>query len=722
MEYEYSKLKDHHSTSFLPDRSRVVVRHMLERQASVRPHKEFALFEDGERWTYFETLEAAYLAANSLSGQGIGRGENVLIFLPNNQAWIRAWLGVTCLGAVMVPVNPAFKGEMLKHVCKDSGAEHIIATPDLAERFEAFGLDLKVIDPETLKQGKPDEPKLEKPVEPWDTHGIVYTSGTTGPSKGVVISYLMTHMVGFRYGDRATEEDTFLIDLPLFHVAGTSAVYAMLHAGGRILVRSMFSGSRYWDIVRESGVTMSALVGSMPAFLAATSPKPDDADNPLRVVMSAPLMKDPDVFMKRFGIEDLYTAFGSTELSTVFMTFGPVGSPKTCGKVRPGIEVRLVDEHDMPMPTGKPGELIVRTDRPWEIITEYWRRPEETARAWRNGWFHTGDMFICDEAGNYFFVDRKKDTIRRRGENISSFEVEREVMAFPGVQEAACVAHLSENGEGEVKVFVLPREGIRFDPAELIRFLIPRMPYFMVPRFIETAHELPKTPSMRVKKFILQEQGNNDRTWALFVRFNLDVYPLIMPKDWPIFGMADGVPATAPFIYGWWFFLPAWLAKTFLGPRGWSNTAIVLTTVAFGAVFEAVAENLIFINPGRYAYTHVISGLAWAEGTPHQYPLDVPIWVGAYIGACCLILLRSFRVGSGQTQLSSKTTLLARLGRLRAFGGTNDRFGVNLAGTLILFSVFYFVSMIPALVIRYAHLRSVVGNPTPFGHMPWPWV
>jgi hypothetical protein len=210
--------------------------------------------------------------------------------------------------------------------------------------------------------------------------------------------------------------------------------------------------------------------------------------------------------------------------------------------------------------------------------------------------------------------------------------------------------------------------------------------------------------------------------WTLFVRFNLDAYPLIFPKDWPILGMADGLPAEAPFVYGLWFFLPAWLAKTFLGPRGWSTTTIVLVTVAFGAVFEAVAEILIFINPERYAYTHVLPGLAWAEGTPHQYPLDVPIWVGSYVGACCLILLRSFRVGNGQTQLSGKTTLLARLGRLRALGGNDDRFGVNLAATLFLYNVFYFVSMIPALVIRYAHLRSVVGNPTPFGHGPWPWI
>ena len=135
-----------------------------------------------------------------------------------------------------------------------------------------------------------------------------------------------------------------------------------------------------------------------------------------------------------------------------------------------------------------------------------------------------------------------------------------------------------------------------------------------------------------------------------------------------------------------------------------------------------MAEILIFIIPERYAYTHVLPGLAWAEGTPHQYPLDVPIWVGVYVGACCLILLHALRVSTGQAQLSTKQTLLARLGRLRAFGGTDDRLGVNLAGTLILYNVFYFVSMIPAIVIRYAHLRSVVGNPTPFGHMPWPWV
>jgi crotonobetaine/carnitine-CoA ligase len=172
-----------------------------------------------------------------------------------------------------------------------------------------------------------------------------------------------------------------------------------------------------------------------------------------------------------------------------------------------------VDSHDIPVPTNEIGELIIRTDLPWQMSTAYYGRPGETAQAWRNGWFHTGDLFTCDEEGYFYFVDRKKDALRRRGENITSFEVEREVLTYPGVREAACVAVPGQFGEDEIKIFVVPSPDRSFDPAELIRFLIPRMPYFMIPRFVERVDELPKTATMRVKKFELRAQAKTDSTW-----------------------------------------------------------------------------------------------------------------------------------------------------------------------------------------------------------------
>ncbi len=448
-----------------------------------------------------------------LSGLGIKNGENVLVFLPNGQEWIRAWWGIASLGAVTVPVNTAYKGEMLKHICRDSKANHILTTLDLTERLEDMGLDLKVIDPVILTEGSNNEPTLEKPIEPWDIHQIIYTSGTTGPSKGVISPYLHTYMQVIAYWRRATGDDTMLVDHPLFHISGMGSAYALWVVGGRVALRTVFTASRYWSIVKECGATMSLMLGVIPAFLCRMTPKSDDAANPLRCVLCAPMVSNPNDFMTRFGIRELHIGYGMTELSYPIMSQGPINDPKSCGKMRPGVEVRLVDDHDLPVPAGEMGELIVRADLPWEMNVGYWDRPDETARAWRNGWFHTGDMLSCDAEGNYFFVDRKKDTIRRRGENISSFEVEREVMSYAGVLEVACVAAPGEFGEDEVKVFVVPREGSNFDPADLIGFLVPRMPYFMIPRYVEVVQELPKTPSMRVKKFELRASGNSPATW-----------------------------------------------------------------------------------------------------------------------------------------------------------------------------------------------------------------
>ena len=202
-----------------------------------------------------------------------------------------------------------------------------------------------------------------------------------------------------------------------------------------------------------------------------------------------------------------------TEISTPLVS-GPNPSPVgTCGRPRSGVDVRIVDEHDCEVEPGAVGELIVRTDRPWAMNHGYFRNPEATARAWRNGWFHTGDAFRVDAAGNYFFVDRIKDAIRRRGENISSFEVETEVGAHPAVKEAAAVAVASDEGEDEVLVAVSLADGARLDPEDLIRFLLPRMAHFMVPRYVRVVDELPKTPTQKVQKHVLRTEGLTADTW-----------------------------------------------------------------------------------------------------------------------------------------------------------------------------------------------------------------
>jgi crotonobetaine/carnitine-CoA ligase len=219
-----------------------------------------------------------------------------------------------------------------------------------------------------------------------------------------------------------------------------------------------------------------------------------------------PLAEDAVAFSERFGC-DIYSGFNMTEISTPIMTDINPSPLSSCGRPRKGVETRLVDENDCEVAPGTIGELIVRTDRPWAMNHGYLGNPEATARAWRNGWFHTGDAFRVDEHGNYFFVDRMKDAIRRRGENISSFEVETEVCAHPAVKEAAAVAVPSEHGEDEVLIAISLAPGAALDPADLIGFLIPRMAHFMVPRYVRIVDLLPRTPTQKVEKHLIRAQG-----------------------------------------------------------------------------------------------------------------------------------------------------------------------------------------------------------------------
>jgi crotonobetaine/carnitine-CoA ligase len=497
----------------MPDRSEAVFRYIMERNARERRDKVCLVFEDQKSWTYGEALLEGYKAASALSGLGVKQGENVLIFLDNGPDSLRAWWGVTFSGATMVPVNTAYKGEMLRHVLRDSSARIIIASSGHSAMIHALEPGLQIVDPSVIEKGEGIEPRLDRPIEPWDIHAIIYTSGTTGLSKGVMIPYLQNYVSAGVWTSMATDRDTFLVDAAIYHMLGINPFFAMFHVGGRVALRRVFSGSCYWEVVRECGVTFSVLIGTMAAFLESVPPKPDDADNPLRVVSPAPMVKDPDAFMSRFGIEVLTTGFGMTELSNPIFFAGRVTDIRRCGKLREGFEARLVDEHDIPVPAGQSGELVLRTDLPWAINAGYWRRPEETAEAWRNGWFHTGDLFTRDNEGNFYFVDRRKDTIRRRGENISSFEVEREVLRHPEIAEAACVAVPGEFGGEDVKVFVRPKEMERFHPADLIGFLLPKMPHFMVPRYVEVIPEFPKTATHRIKKHELRLQGNGPATW-----------------------------------------------------------------------------------------------------------------------------------------------------------------------------------------------------------------
>ena len=303
-----------------------------------------------------------------------------------------------------------------------------------------------------------------------------------------------------------------MINLPLFHVGGTIFLYVMLAKGGSCVVEDSFRTDGFWESVRRNGVTSTCLVGAMTPFLLKLPPSNRDRDHPMRSIVTIPWNEDSLALGQRYGI-DMYTGFNMTEISSPITSEANPPKIGTCGTARDGVEVRVVDENDCEVAPGVVGELIVRTDRPWAMNHGYYKNPEATAKAWRNGWFHTGDAFRVDGDGNYFFVDRFKDSIRRRGENVSSFEVEAEICAHPAVREAAVVAVPAAESEDEILVAVSLTDGATLSPQELIEHLRPRMAHFMIPRYVRMLADLPKTPTNKVEKYLIRKDGVTADTW-----------------------------------------------------------------------------------------------------------------------------------------------------------------------------------------------------------------
>jgi crotonobetaine/carnitine-CoA ligase len=513
----------------LSPEDRYVLRNLIERHARERGDNVFVLFSTGDEWSYARLRANVRRLAASLQALGVKQDDFVLSWLPNGPHAIAVWFALNYIGAVYVPVNVSYRGRLLAHVIQNSGARLMVADARLAERLaevETATLDTLVTvsgspppalngircfteDVLSAATGEPADPA--RAIMPWDTHAIIYTSGTTGPSKGVLSSY--RHLGATTEAiDTVMPEDRALVNLPLFHVGGTNSVYRMLMRGGSIALVEAFDTETFWDTVRKTGTTTMTLLGAMIPFLMKAPPTPRDRDHTLRQAVMVPLAEDAAEFTARFGV-DIYTVFNMTEISCQILSERNPEIPKTCGRVRAGFEARVVDDHDMEVPHGTVGELMVRADDPWTMNHGYNANPEATARAWRNGWFHTGDAFRRDVAGNFFFVDRIKDAIRRRGENISSFEVEVEIGAHPKVRETAVVGVPSEFGEDEVMAIVAPVPGADIDPVEIITFLIPRLPHFMVPRYIRFMADLPKTPTQKIEKHLLRQQGITQGTW-----------------------------------------------------------------------------------------------------------------------------------------------------------------------------------------------------------------
>jgi crotonobetaine/carnitine-CoA ligase len=511
----------------MPSRETCVLGYQLERWAQKKPDDIAFMFYGGERWTWAQTLDITRRAASGLQKMGVKKGDHVLSWQPNNKEAVLTWFGLNYLGAVYVPVNTAYKGNLLQHVVQLSDATLMVCHADLASNLNSIDCgqlkDVIITQGETnlanltthpttallAEQGLAEMPEV---VEPWDTQYIIFTSGTTGPSKAVLSSYVQGYAMGPEAGTYVDASDRILINLPMFHVGGTCFMNITLSNGGSCFLDTHFKTDEFWQTVRENEINLTCLLGAMIPFLLKLPPSNQDTDHSLKKAVCVPWNEDTMAVGRRYGI-DVRTTFNMTEVSTPMLSdlFPP--EPGTCGKPREGVEARVVDENDCEVAPGEIGELILRTDLPWAMNHGYYKNPEATAEAWRNGWFHTGDGFRYDENGYFYFVDRIKDAIRRRGENISSFEVESEVTAFPAIREAAAIPVPSELGEDEVMIVVAPVPGQEVEPVALFKFLEPRMAHFMLPRYIRIIDDLPKTPTQKVRKVLLKEDGITPDTW-----------------------------------------------------------------------------------------------------------------------------------------------------------------------------------------------------------------
>ena len=512
-----------------------LVHRVLEQRAAERPDHP-VMHWDGQNYTYAAINREANRIAAGLSARGIEPGHRFAVMMQNVPAHVFVWFATAKLGVVEVPINTAYRGDILTHIVTSArvtamvlDAEFVPVVARIADRcpglgtFIVAGGDLEdarrtlpgvVLSLEDVATG--DGTDETRAVEATTTACIMFTSGTTGPSKGVVINnhFELSFAVVFNEIVSLGAEDVTYNFLPFFHIAGKFIMLGTMLADCRMLLRPRFSAGRFWPDVRAHGVTVTVGVGGICHMLYAEPPRPDDADNPLRMIYSVPNPHEvQEEFLERFDLQ-LTEGYGSTEANIVVYTRPDEATPKgTAGRAAPYYEVAIVDGMDRPVPPGTSGEIVVRAKHPYILMTGYDGLPEATLAAFRNLWFHSGDRGHMDEAGFLFFHDRMKDAIRRRGENISSFEVERTVNKHPDVAETAAIAVPADVGEDEVKVAVVRNPGAALTEEALLRHCAAEMPYFMVPRFIEFRADLPRTPTQKVRKVVLREEGITAATW-----------------------------------------------------------------------------------------------------------------------------------------------------------------------------------------------------------------
>ena len=468
-------------------------------------------------WSFRDAARIAARRAATLASAGIVRGDRVALLLANRIELLEMVLACGWMGAVAVPINTASMGPQIAYYLKNSGAKLLVIEDDLHGRLAQADLQGAALEKTWTVSSLPalGEPAAPATVHPGDTLAILYTSGTTGPSKGVMFPHTQYYWWGINSIRllEITADDVLCTSLPLFHINALSTFAQALLSGARMVLNERFSASAFWSTTKQSGATVIYVLGAMVPILLAQPAGGDERGHRVRIALGPGVPPDMIArFLERTGVR-LLEGYASTETNFIIGATIDQQAPGTIGRIRPGYHARVVDEHDFEVPPGVAGELLLRADEPYAFATGYFGMPEKTVEAWRNLWFHTGDRVVRDTEGNFRFLDRLKDAIRRRGENISSFEVEQVLLSHPDIGMAAVFPARSELAEDEVMAAIVLKPDCRLEPAALMAFCETRLPYFAIPRFLDFVSELPRTENGKVQKFKLRERGPGAGTW-----------------------------------------------------------------------------------------------------------------------------------------------------------------------------------------------------------------
>ncbi|MGV0714946.1 AMP-binding protein [Mycolicibacterium sp. XJ662] len=502
---------------------------VVERWAAQDPDRVCIVQDDGIKVTYRELDQRASAIAVALGDRGVQAGDRVVTLVPNDVRAVYLMLGLNKIGAIEVPINPGLVGASLCHVLHDAAPKVAVIDSGHREAIEAAlppdtcRLIVEVIPERGTRPAGPDvlDTMIVNPVAPVrtsafgpDISSIMYTSGTTGLPKGAVLPHRATAIMGERTvrALELTPDDTLITVLPLFHGGGKYMnVGACLMSGARLVLVRKFSASKFWEQARQHRATAAHMVVSMAHFLLAQPESPTDQANDITRALIVPAPQAlASAFASRFAIP-IFEMYGATEINIPILNSADGTAPRgSCGRPVEPFRVRIVDEYDRAVPPGEVGELCITCEEPWAMTTGYWNQPKETLNVMRNFWFHTGDAARMDENGYVYYVDRLKEMIRRRGENISPRIVEDAINTIDGVVECGAYPVPSEFGEDEIAVAVVAEPNRVPTLEDIAAVCAEALPRFAIPRYVRFVDELPKTETAKVQKYKLKQQGLAD--------------------------------------------------------------------------------------------------------------------------------------------------------------------------------------------------------------------